>query len=66
MERMHQPQAGHKSATVIPLRQPAARHPLLRLERAGRLADVTGDWLYQSCSVAGRVKLLREHELLAA
>lgn len=65
MERVQEPAAGRLPATVIPLRTPT-RVPPLRLERAGRLAAVTGDWLFQACGVEGRVKLLREHELLAA
>lgn len=65
MERMQHPPAVRQTATVIPLRRPAPA-PMARLERAGRLAAVTGDWLFQACSIEGRVKLLREHELLAA
>lgn len=52
-------------ATVIPLRQ-IVRRPVLRLEESGRLAEVVDDWLFQQLSTEGRIRLLREHELLAA
>ena len=60
--RKNPPPAGRQPSFRCAPRTRAAPAP----ERAGRLAAVTGDWLFQACSVEGRVKLLREHELLAA
>lgn len=55
--------------TLLPVR-PARRAPApsipVNARTCERLRDVASDWLFEQLSPDGKLKLLREHELLAA